>query len=125
VEKVRQLDANAAFSHHRAVAMALEALADPRGAQPLAELLQKPGIGGKAVTDIEAARSIVAPGRSDRQTRGDSLRELILARALYRCGDHEGVGEKTLRQFANDLHGHYARHAHAILKERASAGTRR
>jgi hypothetical protein len=45
------------------------------------------------------------------------LRELYLARALYRCGDHDGLGEKTLRQFAQDLHGHYARHAQAVLAQ--------
>ncbi len=46
-----------------------------------------------------------------------SLRELILARALFRCGDHEGLGERILRTYTQDLRGHYARHAHAVLNE--------
>jgi len=44
------------------------------------------------------------------------LKELYLARALYRCGDHEGLGQNTLREYSRDLHGHYARHAKAVLK---------
>ena len=47
-----------------------------------------------------------------------SIRELILARAVYRCGDYEGIGEKTLKEYARDLRGHYARHAQAVLEER-------
>ena len=41
----------------------------------------------------------------------------MLARALYRCGDQEGLGEKILRQYAQDLRGHLARHAQAVLAE--------
>ena len=40
-----------------------------------------------------------------------------LARALYRCGDHKGLGESVLRSYAKDLRGHYATHAKAILRE--------
>ncbi|RJP27524.1 MAG: FAD-dependent oxidoreductase [Candidatus Omnitrophota bacterium] len=109
LEKLERLDAKSEFSHHRAVAIALETLADPTAARPLAELLAKPGMTGYAATDIEAAR---------RPTRTQSLRELILARALYRCGDYEGRGEEILKQYEKDLHGHQSRHAHAILSER-------
>ena len=50
-------------------------------------------------------------------TRRESLRELFLARALYRLGDHNGVGAATLRAYATDLRGHLARHAQAVLNE--------
>lgn len=46
------------------------------------------------------------------------LPEIHLARALYRCGDYDGVAEKILRAYANALHAHYARHAQAILQEK-------
>jgi len=49
---------------------------------------------------------------------GRPRRELVLARALYRCGDHQGVGETILRAYAADLRGHYARHAAAVLAEK-------
>jgi hypothetical protein len=115
--KVEQLSAEDALSHHRAVALALETLGDPAAAKPLADLLQRPGMSGHAWPDIDTAMKNIKPSATDNSTREQSLRELILARALYRCGDHEGLGEKILRQYAQDLRGHYARHAKAILNE--------
>ena len=113
--KVRQLGPEHELSHHRAVAMALETLDNPAAAKPLAELLTKPGMTGHACTDINAATARIPPSPVDTSTRECSLRELILARALYRCGDCDGLGAKILRQYAQDLRGHYARHAIAIL----------
>jgi len=118
LEKVQTLDSASEFSHCRAVALGLEALAYPAAAKPLADLLQKDGVMGHAFTDIEKARSQTPANATDTKTRNNSLRELFLARALYRCGDHEGLGEKILKEYARDLRGHYARHAAAILKER-------
>jgi len=116
--KAAELDANLEFSHHRALALALEALGDPAAAPVLADVLGKKGMSGHAIL-------LPGPGegpetkRSDGDgARGNALRELMLARALYRCGDHEGLGEKTLRQFAQDVRGHFARHATAVLEEK-------
>jgi len=118
IEKVQSLGPEHAMSHHRAVSMALEWLRDPRAAQPLADLLQKPGMAGHAYLDIEEVAANIPASHVDTSTREQSLRELILARALYRCGDHNGLGEKILNEYARDLRGHYARHALAILKEK-------
>jgi flavin-dependent dehydrogenase len=115
--KVGQLGPEHELSHHRAVALALETLGNPSAARPLADLLAKPGMTGHAWIDINAATSNIPPSDVDTTTRECSLRELILARALYRCGDHEGLGEKILRQYAQDLRGHYARHALAVLDQ--------
>ena len=112
-----QLDAGSAFSHHRAVAIALETLRDPRAAEPLAELLAEPGVRGHAVTSIDSVRASLPPGGTDTTARNQALTELVLARALYRCGDHGGIGERILREYSQDLHGHYARHATAVLAE--------
>jgi flavin-dependent dehydrogenase len=118
LEKVEQLDAGSEFSHCRAVAMALETLGDAAAAKSLVQLLKKPGMTGHAFTNIEDARHRTPPSDTDTSTRNSSLRELILARALYRCGDYEGLGEKILRQYAGDLRAHYARHALAVLREK-------
>lgn len=106
--KLAQLGPESAFSHYRAVGLAVESLADPRAAQPLAELLQRKGMSGHAVTSI-AQRGQTAVNKSK------AVRELALARALYRCGDWQGVGERTLRTYSADLRGHLARHALAVL----------
>ena len=116
--KVQGLGSNDVLSHHRAVAMALEALASPSAAKPLAELLQRPGMAGHAYPDLNVATRNIPASPEDTSTRECSLRELILARALYRCGDYDGLGEKILKEYAQDLRGHYARHALAILKEK-------
>jgi hypothetical protein len=115
---VRQLGPQHALSHHRAVAEALETLGNPAAAEPLARLLQKPGMTGHAFTDVQTAMRDIPSSPTDNTTREYSLRELMLARALYRCGDYEGVGRKILEQYARDLRGHYARHAMAILREK-------
>ena len=96
--KVRQLGPDDALSHHRAVAMALETLANPSAAKALAELLQKPGMAGHAYPDLDVAtRSIPRQPRGQLDARVLAAR-VDLARALYRCGDYEGLGEKTLRR---------------------------
>lgn len=115
VEKIGQLGPDHPFSHHRAVAMAAEMLATPRLARELATVLRKPGMNGHAFTDITVAQRNIQSSRTDNSTREQSLRELVLARALYRCGDYEGVGKTILEAYAQDLRGHYRRHATAIL----------
>ncbi len=117
LDKVGQLGTDSEFSHFRAVTMALETLGNKAAAEPLAELLRKPGLGGHAVSTIDEAMAANPPSGTDNTVRNQALSELYLARALYRCGDHEGLGEKTLLQYSKDLHGHYARHAKAVLKQ--------
>jgi hypothetical protein len=118
LEKIELLDAGVEFSHHRAVALALESFADRSAAPRLAALLSKPGMTGHATTTVDEAARRAGPGRTETGPRNESLRELVLARALYRCGDRDGLGEKILRTYASDLRGHYARHARAVLGER-------
>ncbi|MHC4440608.1 MAG: FAD-dependent oxidoreductase, partial [Planctomycetota bacterium] len=118
LEKAGQLNVDSEFSHYRAVAMALESLGDSAAAKPLAQLLAKPGIRGHAFTDINRARLETPDNPVDTTTRNNSLRELILARALYRCGDYNGLGEKILNEYASDLRAHYARHAGAVLQKK-------
>ena len=120
LEKVELLDAESDFSHHRAVAMALERLGDRAAAPALAALLRKPGMAGHVHDTIAAAKTHDAEYAryvNTVHTRRESLRELFLARALYRLGDHQGIGESTLRAYAADLRGHLARHAKAVLEE--------
>ncbi len=113
--KIRALSAEDAFSHHRAVAEACERLGLRGLAPDLAALLQRPGMQGHAFTTLGAALAGTPAGATDTSTRERSLRELHLARALFRCGDHNGLGRAILERYARDLRGHYARHARAVL----------
>ncbi len=94
------------LSHHRAVALALERLRDPVAAKPLAGLLQKPGMRGYAFV-----------GPPEIGKRSGSIREICLARALYRCGDYQGLGKRILEEYKRDIRGLFARHANAVLQE--------
>lgn len=118
IKKMRTLEAKDAFSHFRAVALALEQLRDPAAAGPLAELLAKPGIRGHAIATPDAALQRAEKHRSWTATepRSNALRELMLARALFRCGDKDGLGKQILEEYTRDYHGHFARHAAAVLK---------
>lgn len=124
LDKAAALTAESEFSHFRAIALALESLGDPAAAPALARLLRLEGVGGHAVTEVQAAVQRQQACADENRLRGRELAELSLARALYRCGDHEGLGEKTLREFARGLNGHYARHALAVLQGAHSRNNR-
>ena len=77
----------------------------------------------KVLTDVPRALPLLkaAYGKAtdaDKKLRyAHVLPELVLARALYRCGDHKGLAKSILTEYAKDLRGHYATHAKAILAE--------
>jgi len=112
LDKLAMLDADTTLSHHRAVALALERLGDAAGAKPLASLLDKPGMRGHVMREIEPLYNT----DRDRRRRTGPLREIVFARVLYRLGDHEGLGETILRQYTHDMRGLFARHAKAVLE---------
>jgi choline dehydrogenase-like flavoprotein len=119
IEKARQLTAKSEFSHFRALSLAFEGINDPASAPVLAELLALEGMGGNAISMDNAkntfpAFSAYASSAGDKE-RNKVLRELSLARALYRLGDHDGVGAKILKAYARDPRGMYANHAKLVL----------
>jgi len=104
------------FSHFRAVAIALETIASAEGAKILYDLLMLPGVMGHSMPDIHTAKKLTPPDNTDTSTRNNSLRELILGRALFKCGDYNGVGNQILQEYSNDLRGHFYRHATGVLQ---------
>jgi hypothetical protein len=110
--KMEELGTATTLSHHRAVALALEELGDPAAAEPLARLLSKPGMSGHAMTGLETLHR----EREERRREG-ALREIVLARALYRCGDCDDIGRSILEQYRDDLRGLFSRHAAHILEK--------
>lgn len=124
---MRKLKPSDAYSHYRAVALAAETLGDARAVPALVELLRRPGVSGHAIA-FDAARfpywaeyrnfTQRNMGTGDRE-RSDALRELCLARALFRLGDAaDGLGRRTLEAYAADPRRAYANHARLVLRPR-------
>ncbi|MFW6189696.1 MAG: FAD-dependent oxidoreductase [Planctomycetota bacterium] len=119
-EKMEELDADSTLSHHRAAALALEEMGDPAAAEPLARLLKKPGMWGHEQRELEPLHR-----EREKRRREGPLREIVLARALYRCGDHRGIGRQTLERYLGDLRGLFARHAGWVLERGPGGGCER
>jgi hypothetical protein len=115
LEKAKLLEPENEFSHYRAVAMAAETIRSPEAVPVLASLLLAPGVRFHALDSYATARKRTVPDWNDVSTRNIALKELHLAKALYLCGDRDGLGESILRQYAGGLQGHYSRFASEIL----------
>ena len=111
--ELAKVNAGTPVVHVRALSLALEALRDPRAAPALAEVLAKPGVSGWARPGAAAATPSGGFGSSPEN--GRCLRELHLARALWACGDHEGVARKIFEAYAADGRGVFALHARTVL----------
>ncbi len=111
LRKLAQLRPDTPLSHHRAVAVALERLADARAAAPLAAKLGEPGMSGHAMTAIESLYNQPVAKRR----REGALREIVLARALIHCGDFKGLGTRIMAEYRRDLRGLFAQHADRVL----------
>ncbi len=107
------LDEGVTLSHHRAVALALESIRDPSAAPAIARLLERPGMRGHAMLELEP----LYDKEREKRRRTGPLREIVWARALYRCGDCDGLGERILEEYRNDIRGLFARHAAAVLEQ--------
>lgn len=114
-EKAKMLKPDQEFSHFRALALAFENFKDPKATDVLYSLLHLEGVQGHAMTTIQKAKEVTDSNWTNTEVRNHSLRELVLARALYRTGDKDGLGKKILKEYAKDLKGHYARHALDVL----------
>ncbi|MDR1269332.1 MAG: FAD-dependent oxidoreductase, partial [Planctomycetaceae bacterium] len=98
-ELLKKLKAEDDFSHHRACYLALEWIGDKSVAPIIAEHLKKSGVAGYVHRDLDTARKwdqADPRGGVAEKSRRDSLIEIGFARALYRLGDVDGLGQKIL-----------------------------
>ena len=116
IRLARMLTPESEFSHFRAIAVAFETLANEQAAEVLFELLQMKGVTGHSMKTIEEAIQKTPAGREDTSTRNNALREIILGRSLFRCGDYNGKGNQILNDYSKDLRGHFYRHATGVIK---------
>ncbi|MDR1723252.1 MAG: FAD-dependent oxidoreductase [Tannerella sp.] len=112
-----KLNPESEFSHFRAVSVASENIGSNAAADVLYRLLQMPGMQGHSMTTIDKALEMVVPNQTDVSTRNNSLKEIFLSRALFKVGDKNGLGLKIMEEYADDLRGHYYRHANGVLRD--------
>ena len=97
----------------RPVVNALAAHGGREAAPLLAEKLRLDGFHGFAVSDWRTLGPQGGYGGCPEFAR--CTRELALARALFACGDCEGLGRRTLEGYARDPRGALAAYAKAVL----------
>lgn len=100
----------------RGICLALEARGDPAAAPGLAACLKMEGYHGFAVK--KAADLAPLGGYGLGPEMDNCIREIGLARALWACGDHEGLAKRTLEAYAADPRGVLSTHAKAVLASR-------
>jgi hypothetical protein len=100
--------ANAEWKHTRSMLMALEAQGSKESLPLVAEYAKKPGRIRPAIRDVITDARL--------RNRSGSL-DLVTARVLYNLGDSDGFGEAALRDYSQDVRGHYRRHALAVLAQ--------
>ncbi len=115
--KAALFDAASRFSHYRAVALASESLDGGSAVMQLSSLL--PLVQGYALPHAVTAPLIPAYSNTEADAeRNRCLKELAVARALYRLGDDDGRnGEQVLTAYAYDPREVYASHARQVLAD--------
>jgi hypothetical protein len=81
-------------------------------------VLEKPGFGGHAITNPvgnEYGSLGLFPRRSFAQLNA-AFKEIIIAAALCQCGDYQNMGRTILEQYSQDVNGHFASYAQAVLQ---------
>ena len=117
LRKTTILEPSTVLSHYKAVALALRHLKSPQAIKPLVKLLAKPGFRGHAITNLvgsEYGAARLCPRRSFDQLNA-AFKEVIIAAVLYQCGDYQKMGRRILQQYSQDVNGHFASYAQAIL----------
>lgn len=117
LRKMYILEPTIVLSHYKAVTLALRHLRGPQAIKPLVKLMDKPGFRGHAVTNpvgnkFDTMR--LSPRRSFDQLNA-AFKEVIIATTLYQCGDYQNMGRMILEQYSQDVNGHFASYAQAIL----------
>ena len=136
LHKLGQLTPDSELSHYKAISLALWDYACPAAAAPLASLLSQPGFTGHATVQPVVSRSaadgvertrvadrLLTTDTDDAANRANlnrAMKELTIAVLLYRSGDRQGLAASVLRQYARDIHGHFARYAAQTLDARVS-----
>lgn len=110
VDLLRALPDDPAFSHLRAAALYLDAVPVAGAAPELARILA--AIKGHAMR-VGAASY---PGLPPKAKRGAPVKELLVARALHKLGDRDGLAKAVLESYRGDPRKIFADFAQRVLE---------
>ena len=123
--KAKQLEMPCDFSHARGFALAAanfkqRGIATDGFAEVFEQMLGQTGMSGFAHADLKAVLAAMTNDRCETTVRNNSLREIVLARALFLLDDSNNTAQGILESYASDMRGHFARHAQALLSKVAA-----
>jgi Dehydrogenases (flavoproteins) len=118
-DKALVLAPNSCYSHYRAVSEAYENIKAKQSVDIIYQILTRPGMTNHEIGSYKDAIRKCVPGTSDVSTRNRALKELVLARALYLCGDKNNLGKDILSRYENSLQGFYSAFAKSTLENKA------
>ncbi len=107
LEKIKTLQPDAAFSHFRAVFLALNRHPVPQAAPFLEKLLTSPGMRGHAILTMKDSLRANRPDYNDNTYRNSQLKEIYLARALEACDPGSETAAKVLDSYKKSLQAVY------------------
>jgi flavin-dependent dehydrogenase len=122
LRKLEALTAQSPLSHYKAVCLALRLTKDKSLAEPLAELLNREGVGGhvQPLGYYEADAGRLQTRHRINKDGGAELnakfKEVLVAALLFECGDDNGQGREILEAYTKDVNGHFAEYAHCVLE---------
>jgi hypothetical protein len=136
ISKLRQLEPDSELSHYKAISLAIRPFLPCEAATgPLVEILKQPGFSGHATVyslapnknrkenGFTAAPERLVTTTGNRSANDTNLnkvyKELIIAAMLYRCGDRNGMATGILKQYSQNVHGHFARYAQRALTDKS------
>ena len=120
--KLGQLTPESKLSHYKAISLALWGHETPAAADMLAELLDQVKFVAEDASDPQRILgdrfvTVDQDEQANKTNLNRAFKELIVATLLYRCGDRAGKAETTLNQYAESIHGHFARYARWVLEQ--------
>ena len=111
LKKLKTVTPETEFSHIRALTISLIRHPQKEAAADLKRLLSAPGMNGHAIKNYADALASNRKERDDTSVRNAQLKEIYLAKALYKCEPEDLFGREILDSYRNSMQGYYKQFA--------------
>ena len=107
LKKLKTVSPETEFSHIRALTISLIRHPQKEAAADLKRLLSAPGMNGHAIKNYADALASNREERDDTSVRNAQLKEIYLAKALFKCDPDDSFGREILDSYRNSMQGYY------------------